>query len=71
MGLPLYLPPPVFTQNMGSQSQPQVETHLIMGCQTVLDHVGTPTVLPIIPHNQSQAPLGCKLSTHGTVLESQ
>ena len=42
-----------------------------MGHQTVRHHVGFKNIHPIIPHNQSQAPLGCKLSTHETILESQ
>ena len=41
------------------------------GSQIVLDHVGLKTIHPTIPCNQSQALLGCKLSTHGTILESQ
>ena len=56
---------------MGSPSQPQMEMHMIVDHQTVLDHVGLKTIHPTILHNQSQAPLGCKLRTHGTILESQ
>ena len=54
---PLIHPPPVFPQNMGYPSQPQVEIHPIVGCQMVLDHVGPKTILPTIPCNQSQVPL--------------
>ena len=39
-----------------------------MDCQTVMDHVGLKTIHPTIPHNQSQVPLGCQISTHGTIL---
>ena len=48
---PVIYPPPVFPQHMGSQSKTQVEIHLIMGCQTVLDHVGLKTISPTIPCN--------------------
>ena len=52
-------------QIMGTPPRIQVEIHL------VLDRTGIKTIKPTIPQNRSQALLGRKKSTHGTISETQ